>query len=1071
MRDTIRVLVVDEDAIVREGLVKLLSEEADITVIGDADDAEQAIKQVVSLKPDVVVMDISIHNTNGIEATRGILAQAPATRIVALSISSKKKFIDDMLKAGVAAYIVKENVRAELMLAVRSVMQGNMYLCSTVTGIVLSSYIEQIPDEPAQSAGIIDLDILKSKLYPPTIVPDVIPRMNLLQWFDAERTRPLILVSAPAGYGKSTLIGSWLSVSNWSGAWLSLDENESDLRQFLIYFVAAVRSLFPWACNESQVLAVTGELPSLAKLATILANELDAIEQPFILVLDNYERIHVESDVSILLDQLLSHPPIPLHLVIISRRDPPLSLVKLRADGQSVEVRMQDLRFSQDETRSLLQSVTGFTPSEDALINLEQELEGWPAGIRLVALTVRQNKDPEELMKHLHGGLQQTQEYLLHEVINSVSPELRKCLLKCAILDRFSASLCETLCMEECAEISKLDGDLFIQTLRESNLFVISLDSQGEWYRYHHLLKLLLEYELSHLMKTSEIVELHLRASAWYESQNLIIEAIKQAVAAGDVAAAAGIVVRHYHEELNQDRWFVLEFWLEKLPSEIVLQHPGLLLVSAAVAFYKQQFPRLVTIVEQLEALLKDDVDNSDLRMELKFYQTCLHFWAGNTVQSEREFEVVVQQISEQKQKLLGEAELHLNVSRYMNGKAELAIEELNNRILHLGASVNIHMLLLVATLTFIYWLSGNLRQLKSEIRRLQGLAKQSSAVNTKSYTNSWACYMDAAADLHLLELDAALQKFSMVSENPYTYDARAAIDVQAGLALTHQLMIQPELADARVQSMIQFAYEQNDSVQVTVAHACEARIRLLQGNITQAFIWAKLASESEPLNPFALFFWLEVPQITRLRILIVEGSTESLSIASESLKELRDLAEGCRFTCQLIELSVLQCLLLEKQGFTDQALAALEEAMVVAEPGGWLRPFVELGQPMVGLLQRFAKQKGDSSFLREVLNSIASNKVQIAAGSSSLLSAENYQTLYGETLTKREQMILELLSQRLQNKEIASRLFVSTETVKTHLKHLYQKLGVNNRRDASMKAEQVIAARGAVLKLVSKDS
>jgi LuxR family maltose regulon positive regulatory protein len=1069
MKDTIGVLVVDEDVIVREGLVKLLGEEADITVIGEAGDAEQAINQVVSLKPDVVVMDISIHNTNGIEATRGILAQAPATRIVALSIQPNKKIVDAMLKTGATGYIVKKNVVTELIQGIRAVVQGNMYLSSEITGIVFSSYIEQIPDEPAQSAGIIDLNILKSKLYPPPIVPDAISRINLLQRLEAERTRPLVLVSAPPGYGKSTLISNWLNKCDWPGVWISLDKDESDLRQFLIYFVSAVRSHFPSACHISQGIAAAGELPTVSKLVTILANELDVIEQPFILVLDDYDRIKADSDVNILIDQLLSHPPIPLHLVIIGKSDPSLSLVKLRAEGQSVEIRMQDLRFSKVETQSLLQSVTGFTPGEDVLINLEQELEGWPAGIRLVSLAVRQNEQPEKLMEHLHSGLQQTQEYLIHEVINNLPPGLRKCLLKCAILDRFSASLCNALCIEECAEESGLGGDGFIQALCDGNLFIISLDSQGEWYRYHHLFKLLLEHELSHQVAASEIVELHLRASAWYESQDLIIEAIKQAVTAGDMVVAAGIVERHYHEELNQDRWFVLGSWLEALPSGITLQYPGLLLVSASIAFYGQQFSRLATIVEQTEALLKEDVDNSDLRTELNFYRACLHFWEGSTVQSEREFEVVVQQMPEQKQKLLGEAELHLNVSRYMNGKGEHAIADLNTRIFHLGESASIHLLLLVAALAFIYCLSGSLRQLKSETRRLQELVKQSPAVNTKSYTNSWAYYMEAAADLHLLELDAALQKFSMVSENPHTYDARAVIDVQAGLALTHQLMGQAELADASVQSLIEYAYEQNYPAHVNVAHACEARIHLLQGDFTKAFNWAK--SSSEPPDPFALFFWLEVPQITRVRILIVEGSTESLSIASECLKELRDLAEACCFTCQLIEISVLQCLLLEKQGFGDQALAALEEAMAIAERREWLRPFVELGQPMAELLQRFAKQKGATSFLRAVLNSIASNKVQMSADPVSLFSAENNQISYGETLTKREQMILELLSQRLQNKEIASRLFVSTETVKTHLKHLYQKLGVNNRRDASMKAEQVIAARGTVLKLVSKDS
>jgi LuxR family maltose regulon positive regulatory protein len=328
---------------------------------------------------------------------------------------------------------------------------------------------------------------------------------------------------------------------------------------------------------------------------------------------------------------------------------------------------------------------------------------------------------------------------------------------------------------------------------------------------------------------------------------------------------------------------------------------------------------------------------------------------------------------------------------------------------------------------------------------------------------------MEGVTQLHRLEFAAAAQNFSAASEHPHTFDARLTIDSLAGLALTHQLMGQPEAADETVQRLIQFAYELNDPVQVGVAHACEARIQLLQGNFLQAFSWAK--SASEPLDPFALFFWLEVPQITRIRVLIAEGSTESLNKAAELLQEIQELAEASRFTCQTIEISALQCLLLEKQGFGDKALASLEGAVAMAEQGGWLRPFVELGLPMAGLLQCFTKQKGHSSLLSVVLESFANNEMQIPAGMVKSQSAVNRQGMHGEALTKREQIILELLVHRLQNKEIASRLFVSTETVKTHLKHLYQKLGVNNRLEAAMKAEQLILAKGTVLEPGTMDN
>ena len=360
MNDKIRVLLVDDHAMMRKGMALLLGEEADIEVIGEAGDGEQAIAQARELKPDVVVMDINMPRLNGIEATRQIVAELPDSKVIALSINSSKRFVDDMLSAGAVGYILKESVPEELLLGIRAVMRGDMYLSSATTSTVVSAYIEGISSEQAEVANI---RILQTKLHRPAAPMSLVTRTRLFEQLDAGRERPLTLVSAPAGYGKSVLISSWLASSDWTSAWLSLDGSDSDLRQFLSYFLAAVNSAFPKTCEETRSLLTAAQLPSLGALVRTLVNELDEIEQPFILVLDDFHRIDVESPVNELLQLLLGHPPIPLHLVILTRRDPPLQLLSLRVQDQITELRMEDLSFTLQEARQLLEKREQTLPS------------------------------------------------------------------------------------------------------------------------------------------------------------------------------------------------------------------------------------------------------------------------------------------------------------------------------------------------------------------------------------------------------------------------------------------------------------------------------------------------------------------------------------------------------------------------------------------------------------------------------------------------------------------------------------------------------------------------------------
>jgi hypothetical protein len=355
-------------------------------------------------------------NMSGIEATRRILAEAPDTRIIALSIHAEQRFVDEMLQAGARAYLLKESVPEELIEAIHSVMRGESFLSAPILGTVVSRNGISTDEAPGENAAA--ESILQTKLHRPSPPPDLVPRTRALKQLEAGRVRPLMLVSAPAGYGKSILISSWLETcSDWPSAWISLDNSDSNLRQFLGYFVAAVQSTFPRTCEQTRDLIKAAQLPPLPALVASLGNDLDAIDRPFILVLDDYYRIDAVSPVHDLLHQLLAHPPIPLHLIIISRRDPPLQLLTLRAQDQVTEVRMQDLCFDAGESRTLLKNITGFTIGDDALTNLQQVLEGWVVGLRLVSLTLHRLKDRDGFLKKLHGGILQTQEYLAQEVI------------------------------------------------------------------------------------------------------------------------------------------------------------------------------------------------------------------------------------------------------------------------------------------------------------------------------------------------------------------------------------------------------------------------------------------------------------------------------------------------------------------------------------------------------------------------------------------------------------------------------------------------------------------------------
>jgi LuxR family maltose regulon positive regulatory protein len=412
------------------------------------------------------------------------------------------------------------------------VIQGEVYLSPAITGIVVSEYKELLAKSPS-TAQIEDTSpILRTKLQRPTLSPDLVPRSDLVARFDELRRRPLTLVSSAAGYGKTTVASLWLEAWNGPYAWLSVDEEENDLRQFINYLLAAIESAFPGACDSTRSLLQAPELPPVLVLSRHLVNDLNKIEAPFILVLDHFHEIR-EKAVHDLIGALLTHPLQNLHLILLTRRDPPLLTSTLRSRGLVTEIGSADLHFTVAETATFLENTFGHSVDENTAATIQEKLEGWPAGMRLMSQSVKHPGDLDHLLAGLKGGFSTIVDYLMTEVLSHQSPEMTRLMAATSILNHFCAPLCDALHeLDSAPGAGEINSDEFIARLKKDNLFLIALDIEDRWFRYHHVFRDLLQNQLNRHRSPEEIAALHTRANAWFAENDMINDAKKHTLTA-----------------------------------------------------------------------------------------------------------------------------------------------------------------------------------------------------------------------------------------------------------------------------------------------------------------------------------------------------------------------------------------------------------------------------------------------------------------------------------------------------------------------------------------------------------
>lgn len=887
--------------------------------------------------------------------------------------------------------------------------------------------------------------LVSTKLRQPPVSRNLVHRPRLKGLLTNGLDSSLVLVAAPAGFGKSTLVSAWQESCGLPFGWISLDEADNDLGVFLAYFLGAIQTLFPDALAETQAFLTGISLPSVTVIANSLINELDGIEHDFILVLDDYHLIN-EQTIHELLSHLLQHPPQSMHLVIVTRQDPPLPLGVMRARDQVVEVRGQDLRFSRDEIAEFVKLAIEISLPDDALDVLTDRTEGWAAGLRLATLTLRYSGDVDSHLADLAANRYVT-DYMMHEVLSHVPQAMMSFLLRTSILKR----MCNSLCAEVIgSDDSEHDSQENLVWLEQANMFTISLDSHGEWYRYHHLFQELLREQLTRQAGTAEIDTLHTRASAWYGRHGSLEEALKHALQGHNTPAAVHLVEEHRQTLMNCEQWQLFERIFNMFPAETVECYPELLLMAAHVAVSKNvNRAYIIELLDRAESLLAQMVDQSahaiHLRGEIDAFRAIFACEAGGD--PEKAVAVAQRALSTLPLKwyyMRAVAWLWLSIAYQMTGKLDLAYATLaQGQPEDVTPDGSVHVRVASARY-FIEWIAGDLQAIPQGARHMLAVSE----THRRRDSQVWAYYLLGSVayehnDLMTAEAHARAAQEMRYLGRPMAYLQSAFID--ASICQARGLVNESQ---QKLKLAFNFLSETSKEGFVPLVQAFQAELAARQGDLGAARHWAMTIGPFLPLTPMPYFY---APQLTLPKILLAQDTSASLVQAAEVLSRLHAFVTATHNTRFTIEVLALQAMLHDAQGDERTAQVLLHQAVSLAEPGGFIRLFVDLGPRLASLLTRLRQKNVAEAYMDQILqafgeNSLAFNTfraVESSLGRSGLV----------EPLTDREFEVLALLAQRLSNKEIAQALVISPQTVKRHATNIYGKLHATGRRDAVAKA------------------
>lgn len=872
------------------------------------------------------------------------------------------------------------------------------------------------------------IPLLSTKLIRPPLRRSLVPRPGLVARLTLGLENPLILVSAPAGYGKTTLLSAWLDQYPYPSAWISLDEGDNDQARFLAYLAAALQMVNSDMGQAILAMLQSPQLVSIPTLLSMLVNDLSQLPGPFVLVLDDYQFIQ-EPQVHQAVSFLLERQPWQMHLVIATRADPPLPLARLRAHSQLLELRAADLCFSTPEVERFFRQVMGIPVSKEDVETLAARTEGWIAGLQMAGVSLQGRQDFRQFVQDFAGSNRHVLDYLLEEVLDRQPQAVQEFLLETSILNDLCGPLCEAVTGREAA------GQAMLEALDRANLFLVPLDDRRTWYRYHHLFSDLLRQRLQSLRQGS-VSALHRRASAWFAENGQPEEAIRHAFSAGEYDRAAGLIERTADTSLMHGELLTFLRWVEQLPDPAARGRP-LLCVYHAEALLLSGKP-----IDQAAGRLAG-------QPEFEAVQALMAAYRADVGLSRTLSERVLRRLPEDSVFLRGSITSALGAVLLLSGDVEPAIQAF--QAAEAVGRENGNLMLQVVALSRL----GQLHLVQAELHTAEKFFRRALELSIDprgGYLPIASLPLTLLA--HLLrernDLDQALGLVRKALELIQVSGGFWSVDTYVVQAFVFQgLGDLPEALDAiRTARKIASLTAANRFDDLYTA-AYEARLLAVAGELEAAAGWVRenrmgeWAGTTEEnaearLDP-GLFHLVEIEQVSLARVLLARGQ------AGQALEVLQSLLPETEKRCRRFSAAenlALQSLAYQIQGETSAALARLELALEKAEPGGLVRIFVDEGSPMRRLLELLAYREGSRFYPARLLEHFGTMPAEPSAGI--------------EPISERELEVLRLIAAGLSNREIAGQLVISLSTVKGHTAHIFGKLGVQNRTQAAARAREL---------------
>ncbi len=925
--------------------------------------------------------------------------------------------------------------------------------------------------------------LLATKLHRPSTSPKRVPRPRLILQLDEglESGRQITLVSAPAGFGKTTCVSDWVDTLDCPVTWLSLDTADDDPGRFFAYLVAALQKVDADLGQEIEGVLRSGQLPPSEVISATLINDIlraQGVEGRFLLVLDDF---HVIQDPSILqvLEKLVANPPPPLHLILLTREDPPLSLARLRANNQLTEIRARDLRFASDDAERLLNEVLGLSLSRADVAVLEAKTEGWVVGLQLAGLSVRDRANPSRFIATLSGSHRFILSYLTEEVLNRQPEEAQRFLLQTSILDKLNGDLCN-------AVTGRSDGRILLERLFNANLFLIPLDDEGQWYRYHHLFADLLR-DLQNALQKDDTGELHQRAAHWYaqaggerigEGGAFVNEAMKHALAAEDYGLAVDLLERHAMDMIMQGYAKTLNGWVQAIPPEWASASPRTHLAFAWMHLLRGAYAQAAPYLEQLEGSISgsqvSQEETDALKAEWLVMRSLLLNMEGRMRESLALATQALEIAPEQDSRVRSLAYFGQAGAYQAMEEDESVVDAYRMAIQHSRAAENLVVeMMSTSGLAKLAFEHGQLH-LAFEIAepvsaRLEGSGSLPPISTVVFGMLGEVLYQWLQIDEARRHGRRALQLSVLGGYNS------AMINLRVLLSRLSQLAGDLEDAASEIQQAVDLL--QVDTPEYVRQEAVAQQVRVYLARNRPASAEMTLQGQGFSFQGRFSFPALSPGQsIPHSMGLLYNSSLRFLLYQARAKQDPAGLRAGIELADRLITralqsqtlLVALEALLLRAQmhaalGSPRASQADYARALELAEPEGILGVFIELGPPvaeaLADLIEQAQLEAVQARYAERLLAAFSRLQPPSTARGeqpSPDLLAESEPVALIEPLTDRELDVLCLMAEGLKYKEIAERLFISLNTVRSHVKAVYGKLHVNNRTQAVAVARQL---------------